>query len=68
MAEGRRISNTHETGRSDRITESLTTEVILGGALISTSALAMVGSLITMRPPKDLRPDIDTLVYDALYH
>ena len=50
----------------------LTTEVILGTALTSVSALTMVGSLIIMRPPKDQRSDIDididALVRNATYH
>lgn len=46
----------------------LTTEVILGSALIGLSALTMAGSLIIMRSPKDQRSDIDALVRDAPYH
>lgn len=50
------------------MTELLTTEVIPGGAPISTSALAMVGRIIMTRPPKAQQPgiDIDALVCCAL--
>ncbi len=52
------------------MTEILSTEVILTGAIVGNSLLVTIMGFLMMREPKDDRPkvDIDAFVQNAPYH
>lgn len=50
--------------------ETLTTEVILSSGIAGVSALALIGSLVILRAPRQKKSevDIDEMVRNAPYH
>jgi hypothetical protein len=50
--------------------ETLTTEVILSSGIAGVSALALIGSLVLLRAPRQKKSevDIDEIVRNAPYH